>query len=405
VPHEKLFQEVVTQELGYAYLSNESETPSEAYFDDFTVTVSESSIVQLVDYYPYGMIAGSWVRTGEKTTRELFQGKTYEEVVALSHFGARQYDASLGRWQGVDPANQFASPYTGMGNNPVLGVDPDGRAIPFLAVVAIGAAVGGGLNVWQNAKHINNAGDFFKFFGWGAAVGAGSIVGGAAFAPVIGTGAIAGATIGSVSGATLTAGNIALGGGNGEKAGKQILSAFVWGGIGGGVISGTMAAIGGRNFFTGAKLNTPPGQQFGEPTWKFKDTEKIKTQEFWKFVRNLPPGRVEPGKPSYSPKQEPGEWDLAYTKKLYRGTTGNESMDRLLYFADDPEYAVGYIRNGGTLFEYKMPYSEFQKHIWNGAIEQLKGINASTGQYGVEYLIKDPKLKQDILNQLFNLGR
>jgi hypothetical protein len=49
-------------------------------------------------------------------------------------------NAALGRWFAVDPQNQFASPYTGMGNNPVMMVDPDGE-IAFLAVVAIFATV------------------------------------------------------------------------------------------------------------------------------------------------------------------------------------------------------------------------------------------------------------------------
>ena len=37
------------------------------------------------------------------------------------------YDSRIGRWTSIDPARQFASPYVGMGNNPVNGVDPDGR--------------------------------------------------------------------------------------------------------------------------------------------------------------------------------------------------------------------------------------------------------------------------------------
>ncbi|GJM63657.1 RHS repeat-associated core domain-containing protein [Persicobacter diffluens] len=42
-------------------------------------------------------------------------------------FEARLYDPVIGRWISVDPARQFASGYVGMGNNPVNGVDPDGR--------------------------------------------------------------------------------------------------------------------------------------------------------------------------------------------------------------------------------------------------------------------------------------
>lgn len=41
-------------------------------------------------------------------------------------FQLRMYDARFGRWLSPDPYGQFASPYSGMGNNPVNGVDPDG---------------------------------------------------------------------------------------------------------------------------------------------------------------------------------------------------------------------------------------------------------------------------------------
>ena len=42
----------------------------------------------------------------------------------------RIYDAWLGRWTQVDPkANEFHSPYTGMGNNPLLFIDPRGDTI------------------------------------------------------------------------------------------------------------------------------------------------------------------------------------------------------------------------------------------------------------------------------------
>ncbi len=45
-------------------------------------------------------------------------------------FGARVYDARLGRWMSVDPSAKFAydeSPFVAMGNNPQLNVDPDGK--------------------------------------------------------------------------------------------------------------------------------------------------------------------------------------------------------------------------------------------------------------------------------------
>jgi len=36
------------------------------------------------------------------------------------------YDGRIGRWLSVDPAGQFASPYEGIGNNPVISNDPTG---------------------------------------------------------------------------------------------------------------------------------------------------------------------------------------------------------------------------------------------------------------------------------------
>ena len=44
-------------------------------------------------------------------------------------FEARQYDPVIGRWTSTDPAREFASPYVGMGNNPILYSDPDGRSL------------------------------------------------------------------------------------------------------------------------------------------------------------------------------------------------------------------------------------------------------------------------------------
>jgi RHS repeat-associated protein len=68
-------------------------------------------------------------------------------------FLARQYDAALGRWFGVDAmADNMPgfSPYNAMANNPVMFVDPDGNepftlaalGIALLKALGVGAATG-----------------------------------------------------------------------------------------------------------------------------------------------------------------------------------------------------------------------------------------------------------------------
>jgi RHS repeat-associated protein len=197
----------------YVYLSNESATPSEVFFDNFTVSVSESQLVQLIDYYPYGMVSSQWERTGEKLTCELF-GKTYEQLTQLSDFHARHYDAALGRWHAVDPANQFASPYTGMGNNPVMRIDPDGRFAPLVIAAVVG--VGAVLNVASNWQAITSSPTLGA--GLGRALGFAAVGGVSGFASLYNP--MAGGAIQGV-------GNALLGGViNGDSAGDVVANAM-----------------------------------------------------------------------------------------------------------------------------------------------------------------------------------
>ncbi|AZQ63928.1 hypothetical protein EI427_17355 [Flammeovirga pectinis] len=74
------------------------------------------------------------MKIGYQTDRKYrygYQGEFAEDETnetGFNSFEARMYDPVIGRWMSVDPARQYASGYVGMGNNPILKVDPDGRS-------------------------------------------------------------------------------------------------------------------------------------------------------------------------------------------------------------------------------------------------------------------------------------
>jgi RHS repeat-associated protein len=111
----------------YIYISNENDTPVDVYFDDFKVTQVHSNIVAGGDYYPFGLPMETRQITQERY-RFGYQGQfaEYDSMTKTNTFQLRRYDARFGRWLTPDPKGQFSSPYIGMGNNPVGGVDKDG---------------------------------------------------------------------------------------------------------------------------------------------------------------------------------------------------------------------------------------------------------------------------------------
>ena len=103
---------------------------------------SQGKAVELQEdhYYPYGMTMSGLSIVSSLANNYKYQGKEYQPegfdtdgnstldtYLAWSDFDARFFDPQLGRWHVPDPANQYASPYVGMGNNPANSVDPDGK--------------------------------------------------------------------------------------------------------------------------------------------------------------------------------------------------------------------------------------------------------------------------------------
>ncbi|MCA6380528.1 MAG: hypothetical protein IM613_02595 [Cytophagales bacterium] len=135
-PQPLALPEITALELGYVfiYLSYDNDTGGDVFFDDLKITVKESPVIQVNNYYPFGMQSYTWIREGETDNAYLFQGKELIAQTGWHDFGSRMYYGDLGRWFATDPQKQFSSPYTAMGNIPNMSVDPNGEFafIPFL---------------------------------------------------------------------------------------------------------------------------------------------------------------------------------------------------------------------------------------------------------------------------------
>ena len=93
---------------------------------DANGTVEESN-----QYYPFGL---NYADAGSNVQPYKYNGKELDTKNGLNwyDYGARHYDAALGRWHVVDPlAEKYysTSPYAYCLNNPVKYIDPDGKKI------------------------------------------------------------------------------------------------------------------------------------------------------------------------------------------------------------------------------------------------------------------------------------
>jgi len=99
---------------------------------------SASEEKKRINYYPFGLQHKGYNNTvssnGNSVARKYkYNGKELNEEIGLDwyDYGARNYDAALGRWMNIDPlADQMRrhSPYNYAFDNPIYFIDPDGMA-------------------------------------------------------------------------------------------------------------------------------------------------------------------------------------------------------------------------------------------------------------------------------------
>ena len=130
VVYENGIQKYLLTEEGYVTLNdNKYHYYLKDHQGNNRVVINQSGTVEETNhYYPFG---GIFASSSNSVQPYKYNGKELDTKNGLNwyDYGARQYDAALGRFTTVDPMTEKyhgVSPYLYCGNNPINRIDPDG---------------------------------------------------------------------------------------------------------------------------------------------------------------------------------------------------------------------------------------------------------------------------------------